>query len=48
MAKTDRIAAGQSGAVEFTIQEAGAYEYYCSLPGHADRGQKGTLTVTAS
>jgi plastocyanin len=48
MAKTERIAAGQSGTLEFTIREAGAYEYYCNLPGHADRGQKGTLTVTAS
>jgi uncharacterized cupredoxin-like copper-binding protein len=47
MAKTDRIMPGQSGRLEFTIREAGTYEYYCNLPGHADRGQKGTLTVTS-
>jgi uncharacterized cupredoxin-like copper-binding protein len=47
MAKTDRIMPGQTGKLEFTIREAGTYEYYCNLPGHADRGQKGTLTVTS-
>ena len=26
--------------------EAGTYTFYCSVPGHADAGMKGTLTIT--
>lgn len=48
LARTDRIAVGGSGTIEFTVSEPGTYEVYCSLPGHADRGQRGTLTVVAS
>jgi uncharacterized cupredoxin-like copper-binding protein len=47
LVKSERIQVGQSGSIEFTVMEAGTYEVYCSLPGHADRGQKGTLTVTS-
>jgi len=47
LAKLPQVRVGQSGTLEFTIMEAGTYEVYCSLPGHADRGQKGTLTVTS-
>lgn len=46
--KSEEIAPGQTGTIEFTIREAGTYEYYCNLPGHASRGQKGVLTVAAS
>ena len=45
LAKSERLDVGASGTVEFTLTEAGTYEIYCSLRGHADRGQKGTLTV---
>jgi uncharacterized cupredoxin-like copper-binding protein len=48
LVKSERINVGQSGTLEFTVTEAGTYEVYCSLPGHADRGQRATLTVTAS
>lgn len=44
-ARSGRIESGQSGALELTIDEEGTYEMYCTLPGHADRGQKGTLTI---
>lgn len=48
LVKSERVAAGQSGTIEFTVADEGSYEIYCSLPGHADRGQKGTLTVKRS
>jgi len=38
------VPVGRSLAVQAELQP-GTYEFYCSLPGHADRGQKGTLTV---
>jgi uncharacterized cupredoxin-like copper-binding protein len=34
------------GAVEF--DEPGRYEFYCSVPGHAQGGMRGTITVTAT
>ena len=46
--KSDRVAVNQSATLEFTVSEEGTYELYCSLPGHADRGQVGTLTVRGS
>ena len=32
------------GSVEFS--EAGRYEFYCSVPGHAQGGMRGTIVVT--
>lgn len=37
---------GTSSSVEFTPVQAGAFEFYCSTPGHKEGGMKGTLTVT--
>lgn len=34
------------GAVEF--DEPGSYEFYCSVPGHAQGGMRGTIEVTAA
>jgi uncharacterized cupredoxin-like copper-binding protein len=34
------------GAVEFT--EPGRYEFYCSVPGHAQAGMRGTIVVSES
>jgi uncharacterized cupredoxin-like copper-binding protein len=48
LAKTDRVEPGKTATLQFTITEPGTYELYCNLPGHADRGQKATLTVTAA
>jgi uncharacterized cupredoxin-like copper-binding protein len=36
---------GKSGWLEFETTEAGAYEFYCTVPGHKDAGMRGTLTV---
>ncbi len=47
--KSDRVPVGTTPVtLEFTIMEEGTYEVYCSLPGHADRGQRGTITVARS
>ena len=48
LAKTERVAQGQVATLEFNVTEEGTYEVYCNLPGHADRGQRGTLTVSRS
>ncbi len=48
LAKTERVAQGQMATLEFNVTEEGTYEVYCNLPGHADRGQRGTLTVSRS
>jgi len=31
--------------VEFTPTTSGTFEYYCSVPGHRESGQFGTLKV---
>ena len=36
---------GQAGSATINAP-AGAYEYYCSIPGHKAAGMVGTLTVT--
>jgi plastocyanin len=45
LAMLDRLNPGQSGSVTFQVA-AGTYQFICSLPGHADRGAKGTLVVS--
>jgi plastocyanin len=45
--KSERVpVGGEPVTLEFTVAEEGTYELYCNLPGHADRGQRGTLTVS--
>ena len=44
---SDRFENGQNGTFEFTVSQAGSYQVICVVRGHADRGQTGTLTVTA-
>jgi nitrite reductase (NO-forming) len=40
------VARGQQSAVgSFTIERPGSYEFYCSVPGHAMAGMRGTVTV---
>lgn len=48
LVRSDRVAVGQTGTVELNLTEEGTYQLYCNLPGHADRGQTGTLTVSRS
>lgn len=38
--------AGQTVTSTFTIDQAGTYEVYCSVPGHRESGMIATLTVT--
>jgi plastocyanin len=45
--RSERVNTGDTQTVEFTVTEPGTYQVYCTLPGHADRGQTGTLVVRA-
>jgi plastocyanin len=40
------VTAGKSSSVTVDLN-AGTYTFYCPVPGHADAGMKGTLTVSA-
>ena len=42
---TKTIQPGQSDTITFTPPKAGSFTFMCTVPGHADRGMKGTLTV---
>ncbi|EKD65360.1 MAG: hypothetical protein ACD_50C00112G0004 [uncultured bacterium] len=39
------IDAGEEATVQFVADKAGAYEFFCSVPGHREAGMKGTLVV---
>jgi plastocyanin len=39
------VDAGESGSVTIEAPDAGEYEFYCTVPGHREAGQVGTLTV---
>jgi Cu+-exporting ATPase len=39
---------GQTQRIRFRIDEPGAYAIVCTVPGHADAGMRGTLTVQAA
>lgn len=40
------LAPGQSGTLTIALPKPGAYQFTCTLPGHAAAGMTGTLTVT--
>jgi nitrite reductase (NO-forming) len=40
------LPAGQSNTFTFTAPAAGAYQFVCTVPGHAVGGMVGTFTVT--
>ncbi len=44
-ATTGTVAGGETGTVTFTAPEAGAYQFVCTIPGHAAAGMVGPLTV---
>lgn len=43
---TKVISGGASETFEFVADQAGSFEYYCSVGSHRAMGMKGTLTVT--
>lgn len=43
--QTKTIQPGQSDVVTFTPDKTGSFTYTCTVPGHADKGMKGTLIV---
>lgn len=44
--KTKTITKGKSAAPLTVSLKKGTYKYVCTIPGHADKGMKGTLRVT--
>lgn len=45
VAATEMLAPGQTATLEVPSIETGTYEIFCEVPGHADAGMRGTLTV---
>lgn len=43
--KSKTVEAGQSDTMTFTPSTPGRYSFICSVPGHAEKGMKGTLIV---
>jgi plastocyanin len=43
--RTQVINEGEEETIEFVVDQAGSFEFYCSVPGHREAGMVGTLTV---
>ena len=43
--QTKTIKTGEQDTVTFTPSKTGSFTYVCTVPGHEDKGMKGTLTV---
>lgn len=43
--KTKTIQPGEEDTIQFTPNKTGQFAFLCTVPGHADKGMKGTLTV---
>jgi plastocyanin len=43
--KTKTIQPGEQDIIQFTPDKTGQFTFMCTVPGHADKGMKGTLTV---
>jgi plastocyanin len=43
--KTKTIQPGEQDTIQFTPTKTGQFAFLCTVPGHADKGMKGTLTV---
>jgi uncharacterized cupredoxin-like copper-binding protein len=44
-AESGHIGPGQTKTVRFTFSGDGSFEMYCPVPGHKDKGMKGTIVV---
>jgi plastocyanin len=44
-AATEQVSTGDSTSVEFTADQAGTFEYYCSVGNHRAQGMFGKLIV---
>lgn len=42
---TNTVGPGEETTITFTPDKTGSFTYICTVPGHADRGMKGTLIV---
>lgn len=40
------LSGGESKVIEVTFQQAGEYDFICTVPGHATAGMVGKITVT--
>jgi len=45
-AETDNISVDEAASTEFVADQAGEFEYYCSVGNHRAQGMTGTLIVT--
>jgi FtsP/CotA-like multicopper oxidase with cupredoxin domain len=45
---TRDVAPGESQVLDLSSLAAGTYSFVCTIPGHAESGMRGTLTVSAS
>lgn len=43
--QTKVLAPGESETLEFTPERTGEYSFYCSLPGHREKGMEGVVVV---
>jgi plastocyanin len=43
--KTKTIQSGEQDTIQFTPDKTGQFAFICTVPGHADKGMKGILTV---
>jgi plastocyanin len=43
--KTKTIQPGEQDTIQFTPDKVGQFVFICTVPGHADKGMKGILTV---
>ena len=43
--KTKTIQPGEQDTIQFIPDKTGQFTFMCTVPGHADKGMKGTLTV---
>lgn len=43
--RTDTISSGQTATLTVSFDEPGEHAYWCSVPGHREKGMEGTIVV---